>query len=123
EPRGGAAALLGMAARSLGLVADLAARRARPLYTPADFPLAGLSPDELDAIVDGATDIEDIYPLSPMQKAMLIHTLSAVRSEVNFEQSCMRIRGHLDHEAFRHAWTTVFERHGVLRSAFHWRGL
>src|SRR3546814_16205720 len=46
-----------------------------------------------------------------------------VRSEINFEQSCMRIRGPLDHEAFRHAWATVFERHDVLRTAFHWRGL
>src|SRR3546814_19203100 len=58
-----------------------------------------------------------------MQEAMLVHTLGAVRSEINFEQSCMRIRGPLDHEAFRHAWATVFERHDVLRTAFHWRGL
>ncbi|TCT02536.1 non-ribosomal peptide synthetase [Paralcaligenes ureilyticus] len=123
EPAGGAAELLERVAHTLGLIADLATPNARPLYTPADFPLAGLSTPELAGIVDAATDIEAIYPLSPMQEAMLVHTLAAVRSEINFEQSCMRIRGPLDHEAFRHAWATVFERHDVLRTAFHWRGL
>ncbi len=123
EPAGGAAALLERVAHTLGLIADLATPNARPLYTPADFPLAGLSASELAGIVGTATDIEAIYPLSPMQEAMLVHTLAAVRSEINFEQSCMRIRGRLDHEAFRHAWATVFERHDVLRTAFHWRGL
>src|SRR3546814_21004778 len=58
-----------------------------------------------------------------MQEAMLVHSLAASGSGVNFEQSCMRIVGTLDLEAFRHAWATVFERHDVLRTAFHWRGL
>jgi len=123
QPAGGAPALLKNVARALGAIAELAAPNARPLYTSADFPLAGLSPPELTRIVGATTDIQAIYPLSPMQEAMLVHTLAAVRSEINFEQSCMRIRGRLDHEAFRHAWATVFERHDVLRTAFHWRGL
>src|SRR3546814_7239115 len=54
---------------------------------------------------------------------MLVHWLAASGSGVNFEQSCMRIRGALDLEAFQHAWSTVFARHDVLRTAFHWRGL
>src|SRR3546814_10317690 len=58
-----------------------------------------------------------------MQEAMLVHSLAASGSGVNFEQSCMRIRGALDLEAFQHAWSTVFARHDVLRTAFHWRGL
>ncbi|MEO8817493.1 MAG: amino acid adenylation domain-containing protein [Paralcaligenes sp.] len=123
EPTGGAVALLDRVAQTLASIADLAAPNARPLYTPADFPLAGLSTSELASIVGAATDIEAIYPLSPMQETMLVHTLAAVRSEINFEQSCMRIHGRLDHEAFRHAWAIVFDRHDVLRTAFHWRGL
>src|SRR3546814_4515956 len=58
-----------------------------------------------------------------MQEAMLVHSLAASGSGVNLEQSCMRIRGALDLEAFQHAWSTVFARHDVLRTAFHWRGL
>ncbi len=123
EPAGGAAAMLERVDRVLTEIADLAVHSARRLYTPADFPLAGLSAADLDGIIGTATDIDDIYPLSPMQEAMLVHSLAAVRSQVNFEQSCMRLRGPLDHEAFRHAWATVFERHDVLRTAFHWRGL
>lgn len=123
EPAGGAAALLDRVSRALAEIAALAFSGAPALHTPDDFPLAGLDRTELDRLVDGATDIEDIYPLSPMQEAMLVHSLAAVRSEVNFEQSCMVIRGRFDHEAFRHAWATVFDRHAVLRTSFHWRGL
>jgi len=123
EPAGGASALLERAARALQDMAGLAADGARALHTPADFPLAGLSMPELDQILDTASDILDIYPLSPMQEAMLVHTLAATESLVNFEQSCVRIRGRLDQEAFRHAWATVLDRHDVLRTSFHWRGL
>lgn len=123
EPAGGAAPLLERTAQALRAIAGLPGEGARALHTPADFPLAGLSKPELDHIIDAAPDILDIYPLSPMQEAMLVHTLAATGSLVNFEQSCVRIRGQLDHDAFRHAWTTVLERHDVLRTSFHWRGL
>jgi len=123
EPAGGAAQLLERAAQALRAIAGLPGEGVRALHTPADFPLAGLSMAELDQILNTASDILDIYPLSPMQEAMLVHTLAATDSLVNFEQSCVRIRGRLDHEAFRHAWATVLERHDVLRTSFHWRGL
>lgn len=123
EPEEGADALLHRVAQALDQLAGLAAHHPHPLHTPADFPLAGLSDDTLSAIVHKAPGVQDIYPLSPMQEAMLVHTLAATGSEINFEQSCTRIRGPLDHGAFRHAWATVFERHDILRTAFHWRGL
>ncbi len=123
EPPGGAAAMLERVARALEEIAALADRESRPLYTARDFPLADLPQGELAALLASADDIQDVYPLSPMQEAMLVHTLAAAGSGVNFEQSCVRIRGPLDIDAFRHAWATVFERHDVLRTAFHWRGL
>ncbi|WP_442593813.1 amino acid adenylation domain-containing protein [Parapusillimonas sp. JC17] len=123
EPPGGPAALLERIAHALEEIAAFADRENRPLYTASDFPLVDLPGDELAALLASAEDVQDVYPLSPMQEAMLVHTLAASGSGVNFEQSCMRIRGPLDHEAFRHAWATVFERHDVLRTAFHWRGL
>ncbi|EGH18895.1 peptide synthase, partial [Pseudomonas savastanoi pv. glycinea str. race 4] len=43
--------------------------------TPSDFPLADLDQAQLDALPVAATHIEDVYPLTPMQEGMLLHTL------------------------------------------------
>src|SRR5689334_12520511 len=68
-------------------------------------------------------DIETIYKLSPMQQAMLFHSLLAPGSGVYVVQTSLRLTGPLDAEAFARAWSEVLERHGVLRTAFHWEGL
>ena len=64
--------------------------------------------------------IEDIYPLSPMQQGMLFHSLYAPDSgvyiiEVNFE-----IHGKLDIIAFEKAWKIAIDKHPVFRTAFVW---
>ncbi|HEY0330321.1 MAG TPA: amino acid adenylation domain-containing protein [Rhodopseudomonas sp.] len=110
-------------AGALRAIADWARAQKAPLLTPEDFPLAGLDVATLHRVVGTATDIEDIYPLSPMQQAMLLHSLSRRQSVVNFEQSCMRFSGPLDIAALRKAWALVFDRHPVLRTVFSWRGL
>lgn len=110
-------------AGTLLAIANWAREQKAPLLTPEDFPLAGLDAATLDRVAGSATDIEDIYPLSPMQQAMLLHSLSRQDSVVNVEQSCMRFRGPLDIAALRKAWTLVFDRHPVLRTVFCWRGL
>lgn len=108
---------------SLRAIAGWAQGETAPLLTPGDFPLAGIDAATLDALAGACPDLEDIYPLSPMQEAMLLHSLSRQGSVVNFEQSCMRFTGALDSAALRKAWALVFERHAVLRSVFRWRGL
>ncbi|NYT45497.1 amino acid adenylation domain-containing protein [Alcaligenaceae bacterium] len=123
SPAGGAAQLLQRVATALEQMALATEHVRQALYTPADFPLAALDVRELDSLLANTPEVADIYPLSPMQEAMLVHTLGAAQSEINFEQSCMRIRGRLDHAALAHAWKTVIDRHDVLRTAFHWRGL
>jgi surfactin family lipopeptide synthetase C len=65
-------------------------------------------------------DIEDIYPLSPMQQGMLFHTLVAPETGMYFEQTTWKIRGKFDEPAFHRAWQEVVRRHAVLRSAFVW---
>jgi amino acid adenylation domain-containing protein len=69
------------------------------------------------------TNIQDIYPLSPMQQGMLFHTLYAPETEVYIEQLCCKLIGDLNIEAFKNAWQQVVQRHDVLRSAFVWEGL
>lgn len=66
-------------------------------------------------------DIEDIYPLSPMQRGMLLETLAAPGAGIHVEQMHCRLSGELDLERFRHAWQLLVDRHPMLRSAFVWK--
>ena len=68
-------------------------------------------------------NVEDVYPLSPLQQGMLFHTLDAPQSGVYVVQLVFTLRGHLDAPAFRKAWQRVVERHAALRTAFFWEGL
>jgi amino acid adenylation domain-containing protein/non-ribosomal peptide synthase protein (TIGR01720 family) len=43
--------------------------------TPSDIPLARLSQAQIDSLRLNGKEIEDIYPLSPMQQGMLFHSL------------------------------------------------
>ncbi|QSQ23764.1 non-ribosomal peptide synthase/polyketide synthase [Pyxidicoccus parkwayensis] len=93
-------------------------------FTPSDFPLAPLTPPALDALLRRTgPDVEDIYPLSPMQQGMLFHALLAPESGTYFEQLAWTVRGELDLEAFLQAWRTCLGRHSILRSSFHWEAL
>ena len=65
-------------------------------------------------------NIEDIYPLSPMQAGMLYHALLAPGEEVYVEQTQASLRGDLNVEAFRQAWQRVVDRNPVLRTSFVW---
>ena len=92
-------------------------------YTPSDFPLAGLTQKELEQSIGRGLDVEDIYPLSPMQQGMLFHTLYETGSGIYFDQMGCEIEGDLDVAAFRRAWSDVMQRHEVLRTDFLWEGL
>ncbi|HEU0076802.1 MAG TPA: condensation domain-containing protein, partial [Longimicrobiaceae bacterium] len=89
-------------------------------YTPSDFPLAGLSQAELDALLGSERGVEDVYPLTPMQEGMLFHALSEEGSGTYVGQMAMTLRGALDVQAFAHAWQGVVDRHGALRTRFAW---
>ena len=65
-------------------------------------------------------NVEDIYPLSPMQEMMLLRTLSHGDTDVLFNQVSFTAEGPVDVDAFRVAWQTLSDRHPVLRTAFMW---
>ncbi len=69
-----------------------------------------------------ATQVEDIYELSPLQQGMFFHCLYAPQSGVYFEQVCFR-RGNFNVPAFVRAWQKVIDRHAILRTSFHWEDL
>ncbi|MBW4569114.1 MAG: amino acid adenylation domain-containing protein [Tolypothrix carrinoi HA7290-LM1] len=68
-------------------------------------------------------NIEDFYPLSPMQQGILFHSLAAPKSGVYFEQFSWTLQGKLNVTAFHRAWQHIVERHSILRTCFVWEGL
>ena len=89
-------------------------------YTPSDFPLARLNQEELGQLEKDYRQIEDIYPLSPMQEGMLFHSLYSPGSDLYFEQFSCRLQGDLDIAAFKQSWQEVVNRHSILRTACVW---
>ncbi|OLF53003.1 non-ribosomal peptide synthase/polyketide synthase [Pseudomonas chlororaphis] len=89
--------------------------------TPSDFPLAGLSQQQLDRLPVALAQVEDLYPLSPMQQGMLFHTLFEEQGGDYINQLRVDVDG-LDPERFRQAWQATVERHDILRSGFLWQG-
>ena len=69
-----------------------------------------------------AASIEEIYPLSPLQKGLLFHTLLAPGEAVYFEQLTCELHGRLDETAFAETWRVLVARHPILRTAFVWKG-
>lgn len=68
-------------------------------------------------------NVEDIYPLTPVQAGMLFHTASAPHSGVYVVQIRCLLSGNLNVEMFQAAWQSVLQRHAALRTAFLWEGL
>ncbi|NWC45178.1 non-ribosomal peptide synthetase [Pseudomonas edaphica] len=88
--------------------------------TPSDFPLAHLTQSQLDSLPVPANVIEDVYPLTPMQEGLLLHTLLEPGTGLYYMQDRYRINSALDPERFAQAWQAVIARHEALRASFCW---
>ncbi|WP_082722354.1 non-ribosomal peptide synthetase [Burkholderia mayonis] len=86
--------------------------------TAADFPLARLRQDTLDAMRLPLGDIEDIYPATPLQQGLLFHSLLNKGAGMYVNQLRLTIDGALDSQALRLAWQDMLDRHPVLRTHF-----
>ncbi len=60
-------------------------------------------------------NIEAIYPLSPMQKALLFHSVGSEGGDRGFLQARFTLHGKLEVGTFEAAWQRVVERHAALR--------
>jgi amino acid adenylation domain-containing protein/non-ribosomal peptide synthase protein (TIGR01720 family) len=89
--------------------------------TPSDFPLAQLTQAQLDALPVDPRQVEDLYPLSPMQQGMLFHSLYNQGSGEYINQLQVDVEG-LEVERFRQAWQACIDGHDILRSGFLWQG-
>ena len=68
-------------------------------------------------------NVQDIYPLSPLQKGLLFHALFDPRAGTYVERVSWSIHGELDVELFRRAWESVVHNHAILRTGFLVEGL
>ncbi|MDK3025010.1 amino acid adenylation domain-containing protein [Cupriavidus taiwanensis] len=85
--------------------------------TPSDFPLARLSQARLDALGLVPQQVQDLYPLSPMQAGMLFHSVFAEHGSAYTNQLRVDVDG-IEPDRFTAAWHAVLARHDSLRSGF-----
>ncbi len=64
------------------------------------------------------SNIEDMYPLSPMQEGMLFHTQLKNNKNVYFEQTTLDIAGEISIDIFEESFNKVIEKYDVLRTVF-----
>ena len=92
-----------------------------PQATPSDFPMASVTQAQLDELPVSAGQLDDLYPLSPMQQGLLFHTLYEQAAGEYVNQLRVDVQG-LDTERFHAAWQATVDAQDILRSGFVWQG-
>ncbi|OIN45837.1 non-ribosomal peptide synthetase [Pseudomonas azotoformans] len=122
--------------RQVGLRADvqvlfgqptLAALAAASELSDVDAPdLAELDPDSLAPIVaripGGAANVQDIYPLAPLQEGLLYHHITDERDPYQ-QQALFSFAQREQLDAFAQALQQVINRHDILRTSLVWEAL
>ncbi|HET9957234.1 MAG TPA: amino acid adenylation domain-containing protein [Polyangiaceae bacterium] len=97
--------------------------------TRSDFPLCSLDASELETLPVPPREIEDLYPLTPMQQGMLFHSLAARGAASQralpdpYVNQSVFVVADLDVSRFENAWNQVIANHAVLRTRIVWEGL
>ncbi|MFZ6013776.1 MAG: amino acid adenylation domain-containing protein, partial [Bacteroidota bacterium] len=103
-------------------IARLSDTQAAQQLTPSDYLYKKLSIDKL-AELQAKYDIENIYPLSPMQQGLFYHTLLDPTSTAYYSQTAYRIKGKLEPENVEASLNFLFKRYDVFRGIFLHRDL
>ena len=90
--------------------------------TPSDFPLARLDQAGIDTVAGDGRDVEDLYPLTPLQTGLLFHSLVDATGAY-LDQVAVRLSGITDPEQLAAAWQPVVDRTPALRTEVRWEGL
>ncbi len=107
--------------RHLNALVEHCCQPAEGALTPSDFPLLAVQQAQLDQLPVPARQVQDLYPLSPMQQGMLFHSFYQQGAGDYINQLRTDVEG-LEVERFAEAWQQAMDRHDILRSAFLWGG-
>jgi len=117
------------AAVAVGDVARVPANGVLPgcqQITPDMLRLTSLDQPTIEQIValvpGGAANVQEIYPLAPLQQGLLYHHVSEARDPYQ-QQALFAFASREQRQAFVDGLQQVIERHDILRTSLAWEGL
>ena len=121
-----AGTLSGEGAKEFGVPANLIPPECDEI-TPRMLPLVDLDADQIQRIVrtvsGGAGNIQDIYPLAPLQEGILFHHLLSEHGDVYVVPMLLSLVSRQRLDELIAALQGVVDRHDVLRTAVLWEQL
>jgi aryl carrier-like protein len=95
--------------------------------TPEMLPLVSLRQEQIDGIVGrvagGAGNVQDIYPLAPLQEGILFHHLLSKEGDTYLLPSLLGFATRKGLERFVSTLEVVIGRHDILRTCVMWEDL
>lgn len=79
--------------------------------------------ETIQDFINKDSNIEEIFPLSPMQKQILAQNIAAYKKGDDVFTLTFKIEGNINSHIFIEAWKKIIEIHPILRTAFYWRRL